>query len=224
MLASVEVVLRQDRSPGEYRRVLEVVRRRGGQLRQVIESLLFLARADGAALPGPPERIDLNGWCRTWLDAWGEHPRAGDFTFRPSPGVAVTTTHPALLGQVLDNLLDNACKYSEPGTPIGVAVDTTPQHATLTVSDAGCGIAEDQQALIFEPFYRSSATRWQGKPGVGLGLAVVQRLSAILGAKVEVMSQPDKGSRFTILLPADEERTRLEDGRLNQEVATSQSG
>src|SRR5262249_23052587 len=143
MLASVDVALRHDRSRDEYQRVLEVVRRRGGQLRQIIESLLFLARAGGATPLGPPERFDLNDWCQSWLDAWAEHARAGDFSFRASGGPAVTITHPALLGQVLDNLLDNACKYSEPRTPIGVSVEATPDHACLTVSDAGCGIASD---------------------------------------------------------------------------------
>ena len=224
MLASVEVALRHERSPDEYKRVLEVVRRRGGQLRQIIESLMFLARADGATPLGPPERIDLNDWCQGRLDAWAEHARAGDFSFRASGGPAVTTTHPALLGQVLDNLLDNACKYSEPRTPIGVSVEATPDHACLTVSDAGCGIASDQQALIFEPFYRTPEARWQGRAGVGLGLAVVHRLAAILGARVEVLSEPGKGSRFRVLMPAGDSSPAPQGGEREEEAAAAQPG
>jgi signal transduction histidine kinase len=201
MLTSVDVALRQERSPADYQRVLELVQRRGGQLRQIIESLLFLARAGGAAALDPPTQIDLNEWCRSWFDAWAEHPRSADFRFQPSPRSATVATHPALLGQVLDNLLDNASKYSEPGTPINVAIETTPDHVRIVVSDKGSGIAADQQPLIFEPFYRSAEARWQGTAGVGLGLALVRRLAEILGAQVKVASVVNQGSSFTITLP-----------------------
>jgi signal transduction histidine kinase len=205
MLTSVEVALRQDRSQDEYHRVLEIVLRRGRQLRQIIEALLFLARADGATQLGQPEQIDLNDWCQKWLETWIEHPRASDIEFRASHEPAWTSTHPALLGQVLDNLLDNACKYSEPGTPIGVTIEAMNDHVGVVVSDAGCGIAADQQGLIFESFFRTTEARWQGKPGVGLGLAVVQRLAEILDARIEVLSQPGRGSSFTIRLRAYKE-------------------
>ena len=180
----------------------------GGQQRQIIESLLFLARSDGAALLGAPEAVDLNDWGQSWLGAWAEHPRGGDLTFQPAPGPAVTTTHPALLGQVLDNLLDNACKYSEPGTPIGVVVDAAPDRVGVTASDAGCGVAADQRDLIFEPFFRTTKACWNGKAGVGLGLAVVRRLAGILGARVAVASESGKGSSFKVALPADKEHAR----------------
>jgi signal transduction histidine kinase len=218
LLASVDVALRHERSSEEYQRVLKTVSRRGGQLRQIIESLLFLARADGSAMLGTPERIELNGWCETWLDSWAEHSRRADISFRASPELAVTMAHPGLLGQVLDNLLDNACKYSEPGTPIGVAVEVTPSHIGVTVSDAGCGIAADQQAKIFEPFFRATEACWHGTAGIGLGLSVVQRLVAILGARVEVISEPGKGSCFKVLLPSDKEFAKEEE-RVNGETA-----
>lgn len=198
MLASVEVALRHDRTPLEYKRVLEIVVRRGGQLRQIIESLLFLARSEGSSQIGIPEQIDLNDWCELWLGAWKEHPRFVDMIYRPAPSPAVVSALPFLLAQILDNLLDNATKYSEPGTPICVSVETQPKHATIVVSDSGCGIAADQHAQIFEPFFRTADARWQGKTGVGLGLTLVQRLAGILGANVEVSSEPGKGSRFTI--------------------------
>ncbi len=223
MLASVEVALRHDRSSAEYQRVLEVVKKRGGQLRQIIESLLFLARADGSTLLGAPERIDVKDWCETWLNAWAEHPRASDLTFRTSHGPAETTTHPALLGQVLDNLLDNACKYSEPGTPVSVEVEATSSHVCVIVRDSGYGIASDQLDMIFEPFFRTNESRWQGKAGIGLGLAIVRRLVAILGAKVEVMSEQGKGSRFSVLLRTDEKPTTTEASRISETATLEQA-
>lgn len=205
MLASVEVALRHERSPAEYQRVLETVSRRGGQLRRIIESLLFLARSDGSSLLDNPEQVDLNSWCQSWLEGWAEHARAKDFKFRAAPGEALVTTHPGLVGQVLDNLLDNACNYSDPGTPIIVEIEKASHGVSVIVRDAGCGIAKDQLAAIFEPFYRASEARWQGKQGVGLGLAVVNRLVAILGGKIEVTSEPGKGSCFRVILATDGE-------------------
>lgn len=203
MLASVEVALRHERSPTEYQRVLETVSRRGGQLKQIIESLLFLARADGATSLGDAEQINLNTWCETWLAGWSDHARAGDFEFRAAADAAIATTHPGLLGQILDNLLDNACNYSEPGTPIAIEIQRTAGNVCIEVRDTGCGIAKDQQVAIFEPFYRATEVRWQGKQGVGLGLAVVEKLAAILRAKVEVTSEPGHGSSFRVQLAAD---------------------
>jgi signal transduction histidine kinase len=202
LLTSVEVALKRERDPGEYQRVLDVVRRRGTQLRQIIDSLLFLARAEAAPLP-EPELLDLGAWCRTWLANWAEHPRAGDISAKADAPARVRT-HPALLGQILDNLLDNACKYSDPGTAIVVAIEVGPGEVALTVTDRGCGIAAAELPRVFEPFFRTESTRWQGKPGVGLGLAVVRRLATILGGRVEARSEQGQGSRFRVSLPLAE--------------------
>jgi signal transduction histidine kinase len=166
---------------------------------KIIDSLLFLALAQ-ATPPPKPEAIDLGEWCRAWLGGWADHPRAGDLAVR-ADGPAPALTHPALLGQVLDNLLDNACKYSDPGTPVAVAVEALGGEVTLTVSDRGCGIAPDELPRVFEPFYRAKRALWDGKPGVGLGLAVVWRLAALLGGRVEGGSEPGRGSWFRLSWP-----------------------
>jgi signal transduction histidine kinase len=202
LLASVEVALRHERSPEEYQRVLQVVRRRGVQLRQIIESLLFLARAESDASLPDAEAIPLAEWCRSWLEGWSEHPRAADLVFHAEAGDVSVCVNPALLGQVIDNLLDNACKYSEPGQPVGVSVGAENGAAVLTVADAGCGIAADELPLVWEPFFRSTQARWRGTPGVGLGLTVARRLAALLGGRLEVRSEPGHGSRFRVVLPA----------------------
>lgn len=200
LLTSVEVAMKKERSAAEYQRVLGVVRRRGHQIRQIIESLLFLARAESAPLP-EPEVIDPGEWCRAWLGGWADHPRTADLEGPPG-GVPVSVrTHPALLGQILDNLLDNACKYSDPGTPVVVTVELGTDEVALTVTDHGCGIAAEELPRVFEPFYRAGNARWLGKPGVGLGLSVVRRLAVLLGGRVDVESEPEKGSRFRLSLP-----------------------
>lgn len=203
LLAAVDVALRQERNPAEYQRVLGAVRRRGGQLTQIIETLLFLARPDHASALPEPESVNMADWCRAWLDGWKDHPRAAEIVFQPDAEPTPVRTYPSLLGQVLDNLLDNACKYSEPGTSVVVALATADGRATLSVTDQGCGIDEADLERVFEPFFRSSQARWLGKQGVGLGLTVARRLVTILAGRLEVTSETGKGSQFRIILPLD---------------------
>jgi signal transduction histidine kinase len=201
LLGKVDVALRKDRSPAEYQQVLAVVRRRGEQLQQIIESLLFLARAEAASPLPDTEVFDLGGWCGSRLEGWRDHARAGDIRLQAAGGEVLVQTQPALLGQVLDNLLDNACKYSEPGTPIVVSVESKEGESVLTVADRGCGIEADEQSLVLQPFYRSHQARWLGKPGLGLGLTVALRLVAMMGGKLGVSSQPGQGSEFKVAFP-----------------------
>lgn len=202
MLGKVDVALRKKRTPEEYQQVLEAIRRRGEQLHQILESLLFLARADAAAPLPDTESFALGEWCRSWLEGWRDRPRAEDVTLHESEPAAWVHAQPSLLGQVLENLLDNACKYSEPGTPIVVSVETRAHLSVLTVEDRGCGIEADEQSLVLQPFYRSRQARWLGKPGLGLGLTVVVRLLAMMGGQLRVSSEPEQGSRFSVVLPA----------------------
>jgi signal transduction histidine kinase len=201
MIAAVDVALRQDRSPEEYRRVLNTIRRRGGQLTQIIETLLFLARPDRTSMLLASEDIDLAEWCRAWLEGWQGHPRAADIVFQPDEGPFLIHTYPSLLGQILDNLLDNACKYSDPGTRLTIRLRRQGETITLAVADRGYGIDEADRERVFEPFFRSEKARWLGKPGTGLGLTVVRRLVTVLGGTIDVTSTPGQGSEFRIHIP-----------------------
>ena len=201
MLGQVEVALRRDRPADEYRRALESVHRQAVQMRQIVESLLFLARADAEAeLPGLAV-IDLGAWAEQYLDAH-PHDRADDI--RPAGdfqcGVAVKA-HPAMLAQVVGNLIDNACKYSDPGTPVTLYVGADGQQAVLAVEDAGHGLSAADAGRVFEPFFRSPDARRRGVGGLGLGLAVVARIVRAFDGQVAVTSEPGRGSRFTIRLP-----------------------
>jgi signal transduction histidine kinase len=112
-----------------------------------------------------------------------------------------TRAHRPLLGQLLDNLLENACKYSEPGTPITVRSWSEPSAVALAVEDQGCGIPAEDVSHVFEPFYRAESARRLGRAGVGLGLAVAWRVATSHGGKITVESEPGRGSRFVVRLP-----------------------
>lgn len=201
VLGQLDVALRRDRSTGEYRRTLEVVRRRADGLRQVVESLLFLARA-GAGDRIDVQAIDAADWLRGLRDDWASHERTADIAWDIPDKPCLVRAHAGLLGQALDNLIDNAAKYSDAGTPIRVALTADTGRVVLAVEDDGCGIAADDRPHLGEPFFRSAAARRRGTSGVGLGLAVVRRVADVFGGELRVESELGRCSRFALELPA----------------------
>jgi signal transduction histidine kinase len=206
VIAAIEVARRRPRSVAEHERVLDQLHDDAVRLWRVVEALLFLARADAEAVHPDLERIDLAAWAADHLRAWSSHghgdERAADLRFEGCDGDPLwTRAHQPLLGQLLDNVLENACKYSEPGTPIIVRAWGEPGSVALAVQDRGCGIPTEDLARIFEPFYRAESARRLGRAGVGLGLAVARRIAATHGGTITVESEPGRGSRFVVRLP-----------------------
>ena len=105
------------------------------------------------------------------------------------------------LKQVLINLIDNAIKYSPADSPIIVNVNTHNQQAMIQVCDQGRGIALQDQARVFDRFYRIDEARSRSTGGHGLGLAISKTLVEGMGGKLTLQSQPQEGSIFTITLP-----------------------
>ncbi len=202
MLGQIEVALRRERPVEEYRRVLSSVQKQAVQLRHIVEMLLFLARADAEAKLPELEPVDVSNWLTHHLSSWQGHPRQSDIRYQADSKAELwVTAHPPLLGQALDNLLDNACKYSVAGTPIVLRTWRQGEEICLAVEDQGCGIAAEELPHVFTAFFRSRFVRQRGIGGVGLGLAVTSRIIAAFGGRVEVVSQSGHGSRFSIMLP-----------------------
>jgi signal transduction histidine kinase len=106
-----------------------------------------------------------------------------------------------LLTQVFLNLIDNAVQHTEPHGALELGWKTAAGAVTLWVSDDGEGIAADDLPHIFEAFYRGDRSRSRRRGGAGLGLAIVQTIVEAHGGRIEVSSQPGKGTRFTMALP-----------------------
>jgi two-component system OmpR family sensor kinase len=208
----VDLALRQDRDADEYRRVLALVQRRTGHLRQIVESLLFLARADQAQLAPDLQSIDMEEWLGEHARSWHDTARRQDLRLEVAGGGPYCVrADPALLSELIDNLLDNAGRYSQPGTPIRLTLgfDQDRSHVMIGVEDEGIGIAPEELPHVFEPFYRAADIRLGGSSGLGLGLAIAQRLAASFGGKIGVLTHRPRGTRFTVLLPAAPENLRL---------------
>lgn len=201
MLAAVDVAVRHERSPEEYQRVLAVVQRRGRDLQQIVEILLALARRNPGSESLKSELIDLNTWCRERMEVWQSHPRRTDFDLQLSAGVLLVRIQLTLLGQVFDNLVDNACKYSDAGSLITIRTQAKSANAIITVEDRGYGISSKDLEQIFEPFFRSAKARCCGESGSGLGLTVAQRLATAFAGSLEVESVEGQGSSFRLVVP-----------------------
>ena len=107
---------------------------------------------------------------------------------------------PGVLEEMVYNLCDNAVKYNRPGGRVTVTADAA--HRTLTVSDTGIGIPEQDQQRVFERFYRVDKSRSRQIGGTGLGLSIVKHGAALHDARVELTSVPDEGTSVKLIFPA----------------------
>jgi signal transduction histidine kinase len=107
---------------------------------------------------------------------------------------------PALLRRALDNLLDNACAYSDADQPVALRARTEGALLVIEVQDRGIGIAPEDQARLFTPFFRADRSRARNTGGVGLGLALAREIVAAHGGTIEVDSKPGEGAVFRLRL------------------------
>lgn len=197
----IEVLLRRTRSAVEYTTTLEVLLDQVAEFREVVEALLFLAQPDDkiAARDGLP--LHLTEWIGEYREKWGSSPRWTDLTFEAESGL-YAQAQPELLKQLLDNLIDNALKYSAAGSPVAVRLRRRDDSVVIEVQDQGRGIAADDLRLIYQPFFRTMAARQSGIAGTGLGLSIVSRIVRVLGGHMDCQSIVDGGSSFSVSLPA----------------------
>jgi signal transduction histidine kinase len=106
------------------------------------------------------------------------------------------------LERILTNVLSNALKYSDPGTPVWVRARQTGHEVEVAITDQGYGIAPDDLSRLFERFYRAKETRAEG---IGLGLYITKQLVEAHGRRIWVESEVGKGSTFTFTLPVVQE-------------------
>ena len=196
----VDVALRRERSADDYRATLEVVCEQTGELTEIVESLLYLARSQNEAAPLDGEILNLAEWLPSYVAHWSRHARYGDIRCRAEEGAAVRAP-PVVLRQVVDNIVGNALKYGPAGTPVDVEATVRGDAVELSVVDRGIGIAPDELPSVFQPFFRSAEARRSGASGTGLGLAVAAQIAAALGGKLTCQSKLGDGSRFLLVLP-----------------------
>ncbi len=179
------------------------------RLIRLVNDLLVLTRADASALNLQVRPLDLAELARVRCDhlsrrAAQRRVRLVVETAQPSDGAEAFSVlaDPDRLAQVLDNLLDNAIRYSPPESAVTVAIRREDAQIICRVADAGPGIPASHLPLIFERFYRVDPSRGRNQGGSGLGLAIVRSLVQAHGGCVSAESAEGHGTAITFWLPA----------------------
>jgi two-component system OmpR family sensor kinase len=186
--------------PAERERHLSRMREEAGRMSLLLDDLLLLARLDAAETPLRPEPVDLVEIAVAAADGFQAGRPDHPFTLDIEPGELPMVGDPMRLRQVLDNLLTNAAVHTDPGTPVALRVRTEPGWAVVDVTDGGPGISPENQARVFDRFYRVDDSRTRGSGGTGLGLSVVLSLVTAHGGAVSLRSQPG-ATVFTVRFP-----------------------
>ena len=177
-------------------------------LNQQIQDLLELAKVESGELEVSISDVDLNQICHNIIGQFSMLAQESGIELKldlmtPAPIARADT---AAVETMLKNLVVNAIHYTLKDGLITLSTrkSAVPEsnEVIIGVSDTGIGIAKDQQARVFERFYRVDKSRSRDMGGTGLGLAIVKHLSQSLGGSVHLESQPGKGSQFEIRLPA----------------------
>lgn len=184
-----------------------VITRESERLTRLIDNVLDFSRIESGRRRYDRRPVALAPLVHAALEAF-RHPLAqGGFTLQVDlPGdLPEIVADAEALEQALANLLDNAITYSGDGRRIRVEARRAPGEVRLAVIDDGIGIPAEEQARIFDKFYRIGRSDTQGRRGSGLGLALVKHVMDAHGGRVSVESGPARGSRFTLHLPLAEE-------------------
>ncbi|CAO3454319.1 hypothetical protein [Azospirillum argentinense] len=182
-------------------RSLEMLERGLDTLKGLLDSLLDVSRLDAGAVDPRVEPFPLNSLLDEIAASYAPILESKKLAFRiVQDRAAMVLSDRVLLGRMVRNLLENAVKYTERGA-VQIAVQVQGGQVRIEVSDTGIGIPPDQLTRIFAEFHQLNNPERDRARGLGLGLAIVQRLSGILDHPVEVKSQPDRGSVFAITVP-----------------------
>ena len=169
-------------------------------LRLLLDSLLDISRLDAGLIVPQPIDVPVTQLLDRLAAEYEPRAAALGLRFRIVPSTLAVRSDPALLERILRNLIENALKYTRSGRVL-LGARRRGDHVRLEVWDTGIGIARERIGDIFEEFYQLGNPERDRSKGLGLGLAVVRRLSRLLDHEVEVHSRPGCGSAFSIELP-----------------------
>jgi two-component system OmpR family sensor kinase len=174
------------------------------ELERMVEDVLSAARLDLAAgdLPLRRQPVDLAALLSEAAARFRELRPARSLALQIQESPGTLDADPALLRRALDNLLDNAAKYSDQASPVTLRARGAGAERIVEVQDQGIGIDPSDLARLFTPFFRTDRSRARGTGGVGLGLALVKRIVEAHGGTVEVESLAGQGTTFRLRLPA----------------------
>ena len=192
-----------DRLTERGRRYLELIGRSGEELNTRIGDLLLVAQVEAGTFEVDLGRVNVAQVVEESVESARAHAeRAGvGLSLRQQDDGPEIDGDRRRLGQVFDNLISNALKFTPADGTVSVTTGASNGACSIEVADTGIGIGPNDQEHLFDRFYRSSEARRQQIGGVGLGLSIVDAIVSAHNGEVRIESEPGEGSTFTVLLP-----------------------
>ena len=214
ILGEIEVALAKPRTNSDYTEIMSSTLEDCNRLKQIIESLLFLARSENLKNDLKLEKLDLISEISSILEFFGPAAVEAGIELKLQTEVLPNqfiSGEKILFQRALGNLLSNAIYYTPAGGRISVRLSkTSSTFVTLEVTDNGIGIAPEHLSRIFDRFYRVDSNRNWATGGVGLGLSIVKSIVDIHKGKIEIKSKLSAGTQVFILWPAVSTKENIE--------------
>jgi PAS domain S-box-containing protein len=203
-----------DRADGQWdietmRQGIRVIAEESNRLSQVMNKLLLASRLSAGALKLEKEPLQLASLAEKVVRRLGGFSDKHSFAIQFEDDFPTVMADPQLLEEVLTNLIENAIKYSPQGGKISISGEHAGDLIKVSVADQGIGIPDSELEHLFKRFHRISREGSNKIEGVGLGLYICKSIIEAHGGKMEVSSQPGKGSRFSFTLPAEESGNKI---------------
>jgi two-component system, sensor histidine kinase len=193
-----------EKKPAERKRLVSRIDAAVASMNELFEALLDMTKLEAGILQANPADLPVQRLLDRIETTFAAPADKKGLSLRVVPSSAWVRSDPILLERILFNLVGNAVRYTSGGVVVGCR-----RRATLLridVCDTGAGIPEDQRQSIFSEFYQLATPASERTAGLGLGLAIVDRLGRLLGHAVQLQSNPGRGSRFSISVPLAAER------------------
>lgn len=196
---TLEVLIRKPRTQQEYEQKVKESLAEIDRLAEIMEQLLVLARVDAGLTISTDQQAPLNSIVEGIVELKTREAKAlgvDIILLDRLPKLMLVPKYATEL--ILSNLISNAIKYGAAGKQVIIDLSMVDQRALCSVKDHGVGIKSEDIPLIFNPFFRSDALNHRSIKGIGLGLAIAQKTALSIGAVIEVKSEHNKGSVFTV--------------------------
>lgn len=200
MLLKRRLEARDGSEPGD-RRAVDALATQTLRLKELMSALLDTAQIDHGQMLVSTTTLDLGALVARVVQANQQAHTSHTLQLQASTSPSWVVGDALRIEQVLQNLLQNAVKYSPPGSTVSVSLAPLSDQARIVVSDEGIGIAASDQQALFQPFYRARSPRQRGITGLGLGLYLCKSIVELHGGSITLESTEGAGCTVTVLLP-----------------------